>query len=276
MFLKHFLLETAKQYPDVPRHHLRALMAFLLQQSSEFLIQHPELEINEDTSENFLQLVAALSDGKPLSRIMGQREFWGLNFLLSAETLDPRADSETLIEATLKLFPNQEDSLRILDLGTGTGCLIISLLKEYKNAEGVAVDQSEDALKTAKLNGTKHQVLERLSYVRSNWFENVQGKFDLIISNPPYISEEDYQGLGENVKNYDPKAALIGGKDGLLAYREIVKSAPAFLKNKGVLLLELGQGQDEKVNQFLKKIGFDSIQTFKDLSGITRCISGQK
>lgn len=276
MLVNQLLLKTAKQYPDVPRHHLRALLGFLLQRSSEFLIQHPELEIAENISEKFLQLAAELSGGKPLSRIMNQREFWGLSFLLSEETLDPRPDSETLIEAVLKICPNRETPLHILDLGTGTGCLIISLLKEYKNAKGVAVDQSANALKTAELNGTHNQVSERLSYVESNWFENVEGKFDLIISNPPYISEKDYQTLAKNVKNYDPKTALIGGEDGFSAYRDIVKLAPQFLKNGGILLLEIGQGQDEMVDFLLQEYNFKDIQSFKDLSGIVRCILGEK
>ena len=140
----------------------------------------------------------------------------------------------------------------------------------------MAVDQSANALKTAELNGTHHQVSKRLSYVQSNWFDNVEGEFDLIISNPPYISEKDYQTLAENVKNYDPKAALIGGEDGFSAYRDIIKVAPQFLKSRGILLLELGQGQDEKVGYFLQEQNFKGIQSFKDLSDIVRCISGEK
>ena len=254
--------------------YLRLLLADIMGVSTEFLLAYPEQPLGEAEKKDFLLKFERLINHEPLSRILGRREFWGLEFLLSPETLDPRADSETLIRATLGLFQVHNKKVRILDLGTGTGCLLISLLKEMTNAEGVGIDQSSDALKTAAKNAAHHKVLDRAQFIQSDWFQNVVGTFDIIISNPPYISEQDFKSLDKNVKDYDPKRALVGGGDGLDCYREIVGTAKTFIKAGGVLVLEAGYAQAPHISKLLSQQGYQNISIYKDLAGIERCIIG--
>lgn len=261
---------------SISKRHLRVLLAHLIGQSVEFLMAYPETEVPSEIASQFLVQVQQLEAGTPLSRLLGKREFWGLEFELSSETLDPRSDSETLIEAILKHRPNREESFTILDLGTGTGCLIISLLKEYPNAYGVAVDQSAGALEMARKNASTHGVADRLKCHQGDWFAGIKGAFDIIISNPPYIADLEYETLDENVKNYDPLKALVAGKEGLDCYKTIIPAAPAFLNKGGLLVLEIGYGQCDSVQRLMIKYGFHNIHAYKDLAGIERCLVGQK
>ena len=274
--IQNLINKVQKQYPKLERHHVRALLAYVLSTTPEYLMLYPNLVIDQDASHHFMRLVKELVAGKPLSRIMGRREFWGLTFQLSDETLDPRPDSETLIESVIKMLPDRALPLHILDLGTGTGCLLVALLSEYKNAKGVAVDQSQDALRTAQSNAETNGVGNRFSICQSHWFQNVDGVFDLIVSNPPYISEKDYEALDDNVKNYDPKKALLGGDDGLSDYKTIIKHTPHFLKEKGFLVLEMGYGQCSAITKLLHKSHLKNISVFKDLAGIDRCVLAQR
>jgi release factor glutamine methyltransferase len=266
--------DAGRRYPSLSKRHVRVLLAHHLGQSIEFLLAHPETSVSSKEQALFWEQVAQLAQGMPLSRLLGKREFWGMEFELSSETLDPRPDSETLIEAVLQTQPDRAKNLRILDLGTGTGCLIISLLKEYPEAQGVAVDQSEDALATARKNAHTHAVENRLTFHRGDWFSEIQGRFDVIISNPPYISADDYEALDLNVKNHDPKKALVAGGEGLDCYEEIIPQAPDFLKEGGVLVLEIGYGQGEKVQQLMAGADFSHISVYCDLAGIERCLVG--
>jgi release factor glutamine methyltransferase len=271
----HSLLTTVwVKYSHVPKRHFRVLLANLLQKSSEFLIAHPELEVPSHIYEKFFKQAEKLSLGVPLSRLLGKREFWGREFKLSEATLDPRPDSETLIEAILQHRQNRTEPLKILDLGTGSGCLIISLLREYPNASGMAVDASDEALRIASQNAQIHAVEDRLSFYLGDWFEGIQGKFDVIISNPPYISEAEYEYLDSMVKNYDPKKALLAGREGLACYEIIIPQAMSFLNERGMLVLEIGCGQRESVEKLMRQNGFDPIQMYQDLSGIERCLIG--
>ncbi len=234
----------------------------------EYIFAHGETLVDPKF---FNEKVEELARGVPLSRLMGSREFWGLDFKLSPATLDPRPDTETLIDAILKTFLNGKAPLRILDLGTGTGCIIISLLSEYPEAQGVAVDINPKTLKVAQENAENNGVSDRLTLLQGDWFSPLSPRdaFDIIVSNPPYISESDYKTLDKNVLDFDPLQALVGGKDGLECYRKIAKGFKNHLSPGGALVLELGYDQEEDVHQM-----FDSneIKTFKDLSGIVRCL----
>ena len=265
--------DAGRRYPSLSKRHIRILLAHQLNQSLEFLWAHPETLVAGKEQEIFWEQLKKLTEGMPLSRLLGKREFWGMEFELSGETLDPRPDSETLIEAVMKNEPDRSKKLRILDLGTGTGCLIISLLKEYSHASGVAVDQSEEALTTARKNAKIHHVEERLTFHRGDWFSALKDKFDVIISNPPYISEDDYEALDLNVKNHDPQKALLAGSEGLDCYNEIIPQAPDFLKEGGMLVLEIGWGQRVAVEQLLRENGFNSA-SYQDLEGRDRCLIG--
>lgn len=195
----------------------------------------------------------------PLSRIIKNREFWGLDFIVSPDVLDPRADSETLIETLLHFIPPSSKPLNFLDLGTGSGCLLLSLLHEYKNATGIGADLSPEALKIAQLNAKHLDLSNRATFIQSNWFNSITAqKFDVILSNPPYIPSHDIDNLADNVKLYDPLSALDGGDDGLDPYHTIASQAANYLKPNGVLIFEMGYDQADRLFDILAKHGFSS------------------
>lgn len=209
--------------------------------------------------------------GEPVSRIFGEREFWGLPFRVTPDVLDPRPDTETIVDVALKQFIGRPPE-RILDLGTGTGCLIVSLLTEWPLADGVATDVSEKALAVAKENAKKHNVDKRLKLLESDWFESVKGKFDVIVSNPPYISNQEIPNLPVAVKEYDPILALDGGNDGLDCYRKIISGLKTHLKDDGICFLEIGYSQAEDVTRLVEDSGLFVKEVHPDMAGIPRVV----
>lgn len=207
----------------------------------------------------------ALAD-MPISRILQIREFWGLDFVINQHVLDPRADSEILIETILQFVAKTSQKLNFLDLGTGTGCLLLSLLHEYQNSTGVGVDFSVEALRIAHQNAKNLHLSERVSFIESDWFKNIPNptdpdqKFDVILSNPPYIPSQDIEGLADNVKLYDPLSALDGGEDGLAPYRIIASQAAQYLKPNGILIFEMGFDQADGLFDILNQNGFSSAE----------------
>lgn len=213
-------------------------------------------------------LIARRAGREPVSKIIGTREFWGRSFRVTADVLDPRPDTETLIELALA-GPQPE---RLLDLGTGTGIIPITLLSEWPEARGVACDISEAALAVARENAASHGV-ERLELILSDWFDGVEGRFDLITSNPPYISAEEMETLAPEVHDHDPHLALTPGGDGLEPYRVIARQAVRFLTPNGRLLLEIGHLQGPDVAQILRNHGFRAVDIHPDLAGKDRIVS---
>ncbi len=248
----------------------RRLLAHVLDVSPEGLFLHLEIPVSDQQAGQFLGLVQAHAQGKPISRIIGTREFWGLTFMLSNDTLDPRPDSESLIESVIKYYPDKEKSLRILDLGTGTGCLLLSLLHVYPRAEGVGVDCVPGALETAGANAVNLGSSARTTFVDGPWTHNVTGDFDVIISNPPYISTEDYANLSKNVKEYDPKIALLGGHSGLDCYHDLSKELCKFLKRDGRIFLEIGATQSAEVMDIFS--AYSHEECVRDLAGHKRVL----
>jgi release factor glutamine methyltransferase len=218
--------------------------------------------------------------GEPLAYLCGHREFWGREFEVNASTLIPRADSETLIEAVLTLYPKSSTPLEILDIGTGSGCLLITLLSECKAATGMGIDVSQDALHIALRNAQRHRVDSRAHFYISHWFSALQkshkNSFDVIVSNPPYIPTMDIKTLSTDVRDYEPHLALDGGKDGLDAYRILIQQAPDFLKPKGLLIFEVGHAQAQEVAHMMKKANFETLPFFCDIAGIARIVAGFK
>jgi release factor glutamine methyltransferase len=192
--------------------------------------------------------------GETVSRIIGFREFHGRRFTVTADTLDPRPDTETLVEAALDACRDRAPA-RILDLGTGTGCLAVTLLLAFPKATAVASDLSRAALDVAQTNASAHGVGHRLRLVRSDWWENIEGRFDLVVSNPPYIATPAIAGLPPEVRLGDPLIALDGGADGLAAYRGIAAGARAHLAGRGLLLVEIGEGQADDIVEVLGLAG---------------------
>jgi release factor glutamine methyltransferase len=204
--------------------------------------------------------------GKPVHRITGRRAFFGLEFELSQETLEPRPDSESVVELALRaLSARAGEPLSILDLGTGTGILAISLLSRLEKASAVAADISAGALTTARTNAELNNVGSRLRTLQSDWFENVQGTFDLIISNPPYIKTSDIARLSQEVRDHDPLTALNGGDDGLCAYRSIASKSQRFMARDGLVALETGHDQRASVTTIFETSGFELVDAAKDL-----------
>ncbi|MCB1563838.1 MAG: peptide chain release factor N(5)-glutamine methyltransferase [Alphaproteobacteria bacterium] len=216
--------------------------------------------------------------GEPLSRIYGEREFWGLRFALSPETLDPRADTETLVEAALAAFPG-EPPRKILDLGTGSGCILIALLSEWPDSVGVGVDLSPGALDTARRNAAGNSVAGRAHFVCGAWGAALAESFDLVISNPPYISNHVIPTLDEEVRFYDPILALDGGEDGLQAYRDIFSGLSGLINQGGKALFEIGFDQEKSAVRLAEESGFLVKHVHRDLAGQPRALeisSGDK
>ncbi|MGX1787965.1 peptide chain release factor N(5)-glutamine methyltransferase [Bosea sp. NPDC055332] len=211
--------------------------------------------------------------GEPLWRILGAREFWGLSFALSPGTLEPRPDSETLIEAAIShLAARRHEALRVLDLGTGTGCLLIATLREFPRATGLGIDLSPDAVATATSNAARNGVAQRVTFAHGNWTTGVDERFDLILSNPPYIGSDEIADLDRNVREHDPLLALDGGPDGLTAYRALAAALPGHLKPGGLAILEIGAGQEEAVVALMTQVGLRHQESRRDLGGHIRAL----
>ena len=212
--------------------------------------------------------------GEPISRIVGEQEFWGLKFVLSQATLVPRPETEQLVEEALARLAGLR-APRIVDLGTGSGAIIVSILEALPRAHGLATDISEAALATARQNAERHGVAGRLDFRQGHWWQAVPHTelFDLIVSNPPYIATAAIADLAPEVRVFDPKAALDGGWDGLEAYRAIASQAARRLVPKGHMLLEIGYNQAEAVSRVFHRAGFGRVEILKDLAGLDRVVS---
>jgi release factor glutamine methyltransferase len=220
--------------------------------------------------QRFEAFIARRERREPVSRILGEREFYGRPFRVTAATLDPRPDTETLVDAALALMP---DHARILDLGTGTGAIAVTLLAERPGSSGVATDLSAAALDVARENARRAGVAGRLALLAGNWFEPVSGVFDIIVSNPPYIPLGDIEGLSPDVRNFDPLEALVGGRDGLDPYREIALRAGSHLAPGGHVLVEIGAGQAGNVETIFAAAGWGAPARHRDLGGHVRCLA---
>jgi release factor glutamine methyltransferase len=266
----------AADVPD-PRRDARLLLAAAAQISTEKIFARPESAVAPEAVVKFQEYVARRTAREPVSRILGRREFWSLDFALSPATLDPRPDSECLIEAAIEFAGDLHSQgnrrgLRLLDLGTGSGCLLLAALASLPKASGVGVDISRRALDTASANAAALGLASRAQFLCSNWTKGVTGQFDIVLTNPPYIARADIDGLAPEVSDYEPKAALDGGEDGLDAYRRLAPMIFSCLEPGGIALIEVGEGQADAVKSLLKSAEFGHIASKSDLSGIERCI----
>ena len=211
--------------------------------------------------------------GEPVWRILGEREFWSLRFRLSPATLEPRPDSETIVEAALaELKGRRDEPLSLLDLGTGTGCLLIALLSELPRARGLGIDLSEEACSTAAGNAALNGVAERATFRQGSWTDGLFGRFDLIVSNPPYIPSGEIAGLSVEVREHDPILALDGGADGLAPYRIFARTLPALLAPAGIIVFEIGAGQGPDVVALMQAGGLEFRGSRNDLGGHERAL----
>lgn len=240
------------------------------------LVTKAEASVDPAQVKTFEAAVTRRLAGEPVHRIMGYREFFGLRLELSEATLEPRPDTEALVELVRDLVAvrgQQDDELAILDLGTGTGAIVLALLKLLKNAKATATDIARNALDTAVKNARNHGLSSRLSVIRGNWFDAVEGRFDVIVSNPPYIPSAVVPTLDIEVREHDPLAALDGGKDGLEPYRAIAAGAAMHLAPEGIVAVEIGFDQAKDVTAIFAAFGFGLVELRKDLGGRDRALA---
>ena len=250
------------------------LMSKAISKDKKFIILNLNKEIKKKDLKYFEFLINERIKRKPIAHIIKKKDFWDYEFVVNEDVLIPRPDTEILIEQVLKLTKNK-NKLKILDIGTGSGCILISILKEKKNFIGTGIDISNKSLKISKVNGHKLGVNNRLRFLKSNIDNFYRGKYDLIISNPPYIKKNDLKCLDKDI-NFEPKQALDGGFDGLSVMRKVISKSSKLIKNKGYLILEIGFDQKNKVKELLLNKGFYIKEIVKDLSNHDRCIVGIK
>ena len=255
---------------DSPDLDARLLLAEALQVDAVEIAARPQVPLGERAL-RLADLARRRLHREPVGRILGRREFWGLSFELSPETLEPRPDSETVVELALSLVPARQ-GLTVLDLGTGSGCLLVALLHEVPQATGVGVDRSPGALATARRNAWRNGIGERAAFVACDWTSALRGGFDLIVCNPPYIPSSDIASLAPEVREHDPAAALDGGDDGLAAYRIIFAKAARLLAAGGTLVVEIGSTQEPAVRRLAQAAGLEVIRVTHDLAGHPRAV----
>jgi release factor glutamine methyltransferase len=209
---------------------------------------------------------------EPIAYILGEKEFWSLPLAVGPGVLIPRSETETLVEAALDAIPDRRAKQRVLDLGTGSGCILLALLSELGNAAGLGVDASAAALETARANAARLGLAGRARFREGDWGRGLSGPFDLIVSNPPYVAAPDWQSLQPEIRDFEPRAALLAGVDGLDAYRALAPDGLRLLATCGRLVLEIGQGQGDAVAAILAAHGLDVVERRRDLAGIERCL----
>ena len=230
-------------------------------------------KVSNDKQILFEKLIQNRIDGKPVSRIICKRSFWKDEFYINSYSLDPRPDSEIIIESVINfLNKNKIEKFHILDLGTGSGCLILSILREFSKAKGIATDISIGAIEVAKLNSKKLKLFNKINFVVSDWCQSLTGLFDIIVINPPYIKSNEIKNLQIEVKNFDPKISLDGGEDGLQAYRTIAPNISNLLTNKGLVFCEIGCNQIKDITKIFHDNKLKKLFIKKDLSGKNRCL----
>jgi release factor glutamine methyltransferase len=264
---------------EAPGGDARRLIAAATGLSAAQLLAAPEAHVDPAAARTLAEMVRRRCAREPVSRILGTRDFYGRTFKVTPATLDPRPDSETLIEAALAIAGKEgwrDLPIRILDIGTGSGCLLVTLLAELPQASGVGGDISEEALAVASENALGHGVLSRLQVALHDGLEGLDGPFDLVVCNPPYIASGEISGLSPEVRDYDPRAALDGGPDGLDVYRALMPSLTRVI-SKGWVLFEVGAGQVDAVAQLLyETIPADrrgALRIWRDLGGHERCVA---
>jgi len=234
------------------------------------LITTENIALSDEQSVLLNDYIQQRLNGRPISKIIGVKEFYGRDFIVSDNVLDPRPDSELIIDLVLQF---QGQKAKILDLGTGSGCLILTLLSELPNATGVATDISPQALSIAKQNAEKLNLRDRIEFIESNWLELVDGEFDIIISNPPYIAPKVIAELDVEVSQYDPMLALDGGADGLFPYKVILPQIRTYLKKGGMMAMEHGYDQGDTVHRIAVDAGLSDVQVHKDLGDLDRVVT---
>lgn len=255
-----------------PRFEARILLAHVLGIKPLDLISDPERNCSFEQTQQFESLVGRRVCREPISHLLGRREFWSLNFRVTRDVLDPRPDSETIVAEALKRFPIKRDPFSVLDIGVGSGCLLLSVLHERPLANGLGIDVSQAAIDIAIANASQMGLANRAEFKCTSWVREIATKFDLILCNPPYIPSSEIELLETEVRKYEPRLALDGGWDGLAAYRKIIPQLRRILNRTGLAIFELGLGQEGGVISLAEECDLTTLAQLKDLSGHTRCL----
>ena len=273
-----FISEIASQLDTSPSARLdaRILLGIALGRGHPVL-SHEDICISHAQRAHLERLITQRHNGVPVSRLRGFREFFGLTFWLNDACLDPRPDSEILVQTALRLLAEKRGAgwPRIVDLGTGTGCLLLSVLKSHHQARGIGIDCQPRAIAQARANAAALGLADRAAFQLSNWTENLKGRYDLCLCNPPYIANDDPE-CGMEVRAHDPHQALFAGDDGLDDYRRIFSQMPEFLSDEGYMVVEIGYRQAGQVEQIAKLSGFSMKEMASDLAGRPRCLVFKK
>jgi release factor glutamine methyltransferase len=257
---------------EAPLREARLLLGHAAGLPQSTLIGWPERAVDGGAAQLFETLLARRLAHEPVSRILGRREFWSLDLAMTADTLDPRPDTETLVEALLARLPDRQAPLRLADFGTGTGCLLLALLSELPNAWGIGLDRSEAAARVAAGNAAALGLAARAAFIVGDWAASLVGSIDVLVANPPYIPSATIARLDPEVRDYDPHSALDGGADGLDAYRRLLPDGARLLCPGGIAALEIGVGQEADVAALCRAVGLQVLEIRADLAGIERVV----
>ena len=251
------------------------LLSKIIKKNRKYLILNSNEELKKENIKSFDYLVKRRKKGEPIAYLINKKEFWKQNFYINQNVLIPRPDTETLVEETLKLF-NVNSKLNMLDIGTGSGCILLSILKERRNFFGTGIDISKKAINVARFNAKMHQLSNRVKFYNSDVDKFLIGKYDLVVSNPPYIKRQDLKYLEVDVKGFEPKLALDGGKDGFSKITKVISKTSTLLKRNGRFILEIGFGQKKKILNILKQNNFFINKVVKDYGKNDRCVISTK
>lgn len=256
------------------RKEAASLLAHVLQRDRGFLIAHSKDELRDDLFGIFCDYIDRRATGEPSQYVTGIQDFYGRSFLVTPDVLIPRPETELLVDAACKYLSNRTFPFSICDVGTGSGCIIITLLHQLQRARGIGVDVSQEAVAIAQKNADAHEVTDRLTFTVSDCFNALpkQLSFDLIVSNPPYVSAAALPGLQREVRDYEPRVALSPGVDGLSIIRRLLQGAPEFLKDGGLLVMEIGFDQAEATKAQIESRVWDLLEVVPDLAGIPRIV----
>lgn len=257
---------------DTPELDARLLIEQALGLSRQDIVLNPERSVSDTDLDGVMALIDRRIAREPVGRILGHREFWTIDLALNPDTLEPRPDTETVVEATLAVIPDRNAALRLLDLGTGTGCILLALLAELPNATGLGIDLSPLAVEAATGNARRNGLQDRAAFRTGDWGGGLTERFDVVVSNPPYIPSGEIAALEPEVRDHDPRRALDGGADGLDPYRIIAAQLPGLLVPGGITALEVGIGQADAVRILLENAGLDRLSVLSDLGGVQRCV----
>ncbi|HET6892053.1 MAG TPA: peptide chain release factor N(5)-glutamine methyltransferase [Pyrinomonadaceae bacterium] len=277
------MLEAAEvlRRGGVPEAHREAssLLQYVIQHDRTFLLSHPEYVLTAEEEENFRRYVVRRANGEPLQYITGTQTFFGLDFEVTKDVLIPRPETELLVETALKLLATDASEPFICDVGTGSGCIAIALLHENQRASAIGIDISETAIRVAERNAQRHLAINRLTLLTADGFSALnsnQNRFDLVVSNPPYVAGSAWDGLQREVRDHEPRVALVSGVDGLVMIRRLLVESVAFLKPGGHLLFEVGFDQGDVVQSLVDRSNWNIIDIQDDLQGIPRIVVLQK